>query len=86
MEKVLKTRGAARSGRIPKLSMQELVSVVNQRYEKSLVSVRVLCLFICGKDKCSIALRYGWIHYSTSVLVQLFKASLKQRSHQLMMR
>ena len=79
MEKVLKTRGAARSGRIPKLSMQELVSVVNQRYEKSLVSVRVLCFFICGKDRCNIALRYGYT--TVSVLVHLFKASLKKRSH-----
>lgn len=47
MEKVLKTRGVARSGRIPKLSMQELVSVVNQRYEKSLLRRQIVPQGFC---------------------------------------
>ena len=38
METTVKTRGPLGSKRIPKLNMQELVSVVNKRYERSLVS------------------------------------------------
>ena len=45
METTLTTRGSIGSKRVPKLNMQELVSVVNQRYEKALVSMNgPMCL------------------------------------------
>ena len=60
METTLTTRGSIGSKRVPKLNMQELVSVVNQRYEKALVSIDgpmcllhmckhmgILCIQVC---------------------------------------